>query len=48
MIERGDNFKLNSSRLLNLKNENLVIIKMPHVFNGNYIIENWIQPFPKK
>ena len=48
MIERGDNLKLNSSRLLNLKNENLVIIKKPHVFNGNYIIENWIQPFPKK
>ena len=48
MIERGDNLKLNFSRLLNLKNENLVIIKKPHVFNGNYIIENWIQPFPKK
>ena len=48
MIERGDNLKLNSSRLLNLKNENLFIIKKPHVFNGNYIIENWIQPFPQK
>ena len=48
MIERGDNLKLNSSRLLNLKNENLLIIKKPHVFNGNYIIENWIQPFPQK
>jgi hypothetical protein len=48
MIEWGDNLKLNSSRLLNLKNENLVIIKKPHVFNGNYIIENWIQPFPQK
>jgi hypothetical protein len=48
MIERGDNLKLNSSRLLNLKKENLVIIKKPHVFNGNYIIENWIQPFPQK
>jgi hypothetical protein len=48
MIERGDNLKLNSSRLLNLKNENLVIIKKPHVFNGNYIIENWILPFPHK
>ena len=48
MIERGDNLKLNSSRLLKLKNENLVIIKKPHVFNGNYIIENWIQPFPQK
>ena len=48
MIERGDNLKLNSSRLLNLKNENLVIIKKPHVFNGNYIIENWILAFPRK
>ena len=48
MIEREDNLKLNSSRVLNLKNENLVIIKKPHVFNGNYIIENWIQPFPQK
>jgi len=48
MIERGDNLKLNSSRLLKLKNENLVIIKKPHVFNGNYIIENWILPFPRK
>jgi hypothetical protein len=48
MIESGDNLKLNSSRLLNLKNENNVIIKKPHVFNGNYIIENWIKPFPQK
>ena len=48
MIEKGDNLKLNSSRLFYLKNENLVIIKKPHVFNGNYIIENWIQPFPQK
>jgi hypothetical protein len=48
MIESGDNLKLSSSRLFNLKNENLVIIKKPNVFNGNYIIENWIQPFPKK
>jgi hypothetical protein len=48
MIESRDNLKLNSSRLLNLKNENLVIIKKPHVFNGNYIIENWILPFPRK
>ena len=48
MVERADNLKLNSSRLLNLKNENLLIIKKPHVFNGNYIIENWIQPFPQK
>jgi NAD+--asparagine ADP-ribosyltransferase len=48
MIEMVDNLKLNSRRLLDLKNENLVIIKKPHVFNGNYIIENWIQPFPQK
>ena len=47
IAENGDNLKLNNSRLLNLKNENLVIIKKPHVFNGNYLIENWIQPFPK-
>jgi hypothetical protein len=46
--EMGDNLKLNSSRLLKIKNENLVVIKKPNVFNGNYIIENWIQPFPKK
>jgi hypothetical protein len=48
MIERGDNLKLNCSILLNLKNKNLVIIKKPYVYNGNYIIENWIQPFPQK
>jgi hypothetical protein len=45
MIESGDNLKLNSSRLINLKNENLVIMKKPHIFNGNYLIENWIHPF---
>jgi hypothetical protein len=48
MTERGDDLKLNSVRLLDLKNENLVIIKKPHVFNGNYIIENWIELFPRK
>lgn len=47
MIEKSDNLKLNSNRLINLKNEKLVILKKPHVFNGNYIIENWIQAFPK-
>jgi hypothetical protein len=47
IAENGDNLKLNTSRLLNLKNENLVILKKPHVFNGNYLIENWIQLFPK-
>jgi len=45
MIESGDNLKLNSSRLINLKNENLVTMKKPHIFNGNYLIENWIHPF---
>ncbi len=48
MIESGDSLKLNSRRLFNLKNENLLLIKKPNVFNGNYIIENWIQPFSKK
>jgi hypothetical protein len=45
IVESGNNLKLNSSRLLNLKNENLVIMKKPHIFNGNYLIENWILPF---
>jgi hypothetical protein len=47
MINMGDNLKLNSRRLINLKNENLTIIKKPHIFNGNYIIENWINHFGK-
>jgi hypothetical protein len=45
MIESGDNHKLNSSRLIHLKNENLVIMKTPHIFNENYLIENWILSF---
>ena len=48
MVESGNNLKLNASRLLNLKNENLVIMKKPHIFNGNYLIENWILHFGKK
>jgi hypothetical protein len=47
MIEKGDNLKLNSNRLINLKSENLIIMKEPHIFNGYYVIENWIHQFGK-
>lgn len=45
MIEKGDDLKLNSNRLINTKKEELIIIKEAHIFNGNYIIENWIHQF---
>jgi hypothetical protein len=48
MIEKGNKLKLNSTRLINIKKENLAILKEAHIFNGNYIIENWIHPFEKK
>jgi len=47
MIEKGSRLKLNSTRLLDLKTENLIIIKEAHIFNGNYIIENLIHEFNK-
>jgi hypothetical protein len=48
MIEKGSKLKLNSTRLINREKEELLIIKEAHIFNGNYIIENWIHPFEKK
>jgi hypothetical protein len=48
MIENGNKLKLNSTRLINLEKEKLGIIKKAHLFNGNYIIENWIHQFEKK
>ena len=45
MVEKGNKLKLNSTRLINIEKEKLVIIKEAHVFNGNYIIENWIHQF---
>lgn len=48
MVEKGNNLKLDSTRLINLEKENLVIIKEAHIFNGNYIIENWIHQFEKE
>ena len=47
IVEKGNNLKLNSNRLINIKNENLIIIKEAHIFNGNYIIEKWIHQFEK-
>jgi hypothetical protein len=48
MTEKRNKLKLNSTRLINIEKEKLVIIKEAHIFNGNYIIENWIHPFEKK
>ncbi|MGD0754099.1 MAG: hypothetical protein ABR927_03480 [Bacteroidales bacterium] len=48
IIEKGNNLKLNSTRLINREKEELVIIKEAHIFNGNYIIENWIHQLKKK
>ena len=48
MVEKGNKLKLNSTRLINIEKEKLVIIKEAHIFNGNYIIENWIHQFEKK
>jgi hypothetical protein len=48
MVEKGNQPKLNSTRLINIEKEKLVIIKKPHIFNGNYIIENWIHQFENK
>jgi hypothetical protein len=48
MVEKGNKLKLNSTRLINIEKEKLVIIKEAHIFNGNYIIENWIHHFEKK
>ena len=45
MIENGNKLRLDSTRLINREKEELVIIKEAHIFNGNYIIENWIHPF---
>ena len=48
MAEKESRLKLNSTRLINLKKEKLVIYKEAHIFNGNYIIENWIHQFENK
>ena len=48
MAEKESKLKLNSTRLLNLKKEKLAIVKEAHIFNGNYIIENWIHQLEKK
>jgi hypothetical protein len=48
MIEKGNKLKFNSTRLINREKEELVVIKEAHIFNGNYIIENWIHQFKKK
>jgi hypothetical protein len=48
MEEKESMLKLNSARLINLKKEKLVIFKEAHIFNGNYIIENWIHQLEKK
>ena len=48
MIEKENKLKLNSTRLINLDKEKLGIIKKAHIFNGNYIIENWVHQFGKK
>jgi hypothetical protein len=48
MVEKGNKLKLNSTRLVNTEKEKLGIIKEAHIFNGNYIIENWIHQFEKK
>jgi hypothetical protein len=48
IVEKADTFKLNSIRLLKLKNMKLIIIKEAHTFNGNYVIENWIHHLDKK
>ena len=47
IFEKGNKDKLNSTRLINLKKEKWVIVKEAHIFNGNYIIENWIHVLPQ-
>ena len=48
MVEKGNGLKLNSTRLINAEKEKLIIIKKAYLFNGNYIIENWIHQFGKR
>ena len=42
MTGKVNKLKLDSVRIIRLKEENLVVYKEAHLFNGNYIIENWI------
>ena len=48
MTGKVNKLKLDSVRTIRLKEENLVVYKEAHLFNGNYIIENWIHQFGKK
>lgn len=46
MIEQANKLKMNSYRLIRLKEDNLMVYKEAHICNGNYLIENWIHRFP--
>ncbi|MCX6236066.1 MAG: hypothetical protein NTY07_00685 [Bacteroidia bacterium] len=48
IIDKDNKRSLNSTRLLNLSKEKLIIIKEAHIFNKNYVIENWIHQLGKK
>ena len=48
IFEKDNRRSLNSVRLINLSKEKLVIVKEPHIYDSNYIIENWIHHFGKK